>query len=77
MRRGGILRGLDVSIHAPREGERLPLVKISATKSPFQSTLPARGSDFGRPIAFHRAFVFQSTLPARGSDMGERGHEEM
>ena len=35
---------------------------------PFQSTLPARGSDRRRSIQAARQEKFQSTLPARGSD---------
>ena len=35
---------------------------------PFQSTLPARGSDAWDKLLKRRAVQFQSTLPARGSD---------
>ena len=36
---------------------------------PFQSTLPARGSDSRNASANVSALSFQSTLPARGSDL--------
>src|SRR5690606_18837252 len=36
---------LAVSIHAPRAGERLPVKRNLPITCPFQSTLPARGSD--------------------------------
>ena len=61
-----------VSIHAPREGERHVTPRKPTTRSGFQSTLPARGSD---SASHHRLTVrgrFQSTLPARGSDQRNR-----
>ena len=66
----GLMRNL-ISIHAPREGERLAVRVAEADKCPFQSTLPARGSDsvsLSPPVFQPR---FQSTLPARGSDQRE------
>src|SRR5690606_25097154 len=39
----------DVSIHAPREGERQFGFALDIDTHEFQSTLPARGSDHGLP----------------------------
>ena len=58
----------NVSIHAPREGERRGSTRRNACHSAFQSTLPARGSDLACYPSGLVYFGFQSTLPARGSD---------
>ena len=59
---------LDVSIHAPREGERLLIDPPWQFRVWFQSTLPARGSDVTVAFTWAKTTKFQSTLPARGSD---------
>ena len=58
---------MGVSIHAPREGERLDCVSYHIGCDKFQSTLPARGSDV-KSAPQDLTDLFQSTLPARGSD---------
>ena len=62
-----------ISIHAPREGERLAAFLETIREIIFQSTLPARGSDSVTQRSLFIVPIFQSTLPARGSDtlMGE------
>ena len=42
------LRGNNISIHAPRKGERRSPASFRHTAYGFQSTLPARGSDARR-----------------------------
>ena len=60
-------RGLCISIHAPRKGER-PLQKaIHHYTSLFQSTLPARGSDSGRRIRLGGAGHFNPRSPQGGA----------
>ena len=44
-----LIEQVRVSIHAPHEGERLAGVGLTSTSDGFQSTLPTRGSDSGRP----------------------------
>ncbi len=61
-------RDCQISIHAPREGERLSLLIHYHFLCQFQSTLPARGSDLRLLTALSDSEIFQSTLPARGSD---------
>ena len=58
----------EISIHAPREGERQQFADNKTVQPQFQSTLPARGSDGRLLIATEQLCAFQSTLPARGSD---------
>ena len=58
-----------VSIHAPREGERLSCPSRPHAIKWFQSTLPARGSDKVFCLPYYPSISFQSTLPARGSDI--------
>ena len=50
MRRGDGVDLRPVSIHAPREGERLAKFTRASQTFSFQSTLPARGSDQGRAV---------------------------
>ena len=57
-----------ISIHAPRKGERRASCRTTATWCRFQSTLPARGSDYLHIYSKLSFELFQSTLPARGSD---------
>ena len=59
---------VQISIHAPRKGERRKATNVVTEPELFQSTLPARGSDHQRFKVLARADIFQSTLPARGSD---------
>ena len=59
---------LDISIHAPHEGERQARKEYEELMEKFQSTLPTRGSDIHCLIAGTATMVFQSTLPTRGSD---------
>ena len=60
---------IDVSIHAPHEGERLSCRCCNTHRQAFQSTLPTRGSDLGGYLSpFLHHLMFQSTLPTRGSD---------
>ena len=58
-----------ISIHAPRKGERPNGAYDAIARDKFQSTLPARGSDIRPKIIYKIVVVFQSTLPARGSDV--------
>ena len=59
---------INVSIHAPHEGERLTYTPQTLTEEQFQSTLPTRGSDDYRGGLDRPLIMFQSTLPTRGSD---------
>ena len=63
---------MSVSIHAPREGERLLSEPDGWVQVEFQSTLPARGSDPAGLALQKQHPEFQSTLPARGSDEVKR-----
>ena len=50
----------DISIHAPRKGERPNHSRYNSPKNVFQSTLPARGSDscpFCPPLAAQRISI--------------------
>ncbi len=62
------MSAIDISIHAPREGERRTLTDDQIAVKVFQSTLPARGSDLHLLTIVLSIAPFQSTLPARGSD---------
>lgn len=46
-----------VSIHAPREGERLDWCVHEHPHKLFQSTLPARGSDRNMQYGFQKALL--------------------
>ena len=59
---------IDISIHAPHEGERRCCPGAARTVDRFQSTLPTRGSDPNATRPASRQSGFQSTLPTRGSD---------
>ncbi len=61
--------GLNISIHAPREGG--DLAKLLAEKDflLFQSTPPARGAT-GTATVRNSTPSFQSTPPARGATLG-------
>ena len=54
---------------SPQGGATFPPSFFTSAVAVFQSTLPARGSDFGAGGCLHGRPLFQSTLPARGSDM--------
>ena len=58
----------DVSIHAPRVGERHSGILGFLNTAKFQSTLPAWGSDVMSQLWSQPMRAFQSTLPAWGSD---------
>ncbi len=60
---------LDVSIHAPHEGERLKFVKSSIVLILFQSTLPTRGSD-----AANRELDAVIVVSIHAPHEGERRH---
>ena len=53
---------------SPQGGATFPPSFFTSAVAVFQSTLPARGSDFGAGGCLHGRPLFQSTLPARGSD---------
>ena len=60
---------MQISIHAPHEGERLYLTMSNiCIHILFQSTLPTRGSDQVTFFTITYIVSFQSTLPTRGSD---------
>ena len=59
---------INVSIHAPRVGERRLPCGLIMYMELFQSTLPAWGSDAAVAPGRYECDVFQSTLPAWGSD---------
>ena len=54
---------------SPQGGATFPPSFFTSAVAVFQSTLPARGSDFGAGGCLHGRPLFQSTLPARGSDV--------
>ena len=54
---------------SPQGGATFPPSFFTSAVAVFQSTLPARGSDFGAGGCLHGRPLFQSTLPARGSDI--------
>ena len=56
-----------ISIHAPREGSDAREQARKAEPLRFQSTLPARGATWLRPLLMALLISFQSTLPARGA----------
>ena len=62
--------GVEVSIHAPRVGERPADSEKRLEQATFQSTLPAWGSDRASKMPGSVTQQFQSTLPAWGSDRG-------
>ena len=62
-----VLHLLQISIHAPREGGRLPLCSDFVSVRIFQSTPPARGGDHRPGRRGRRQRIFQSTPPARGA----------
>ena len=52
-----------ISIHAPHEGERLNVSRDKAKNwRAFQSTLPARGSDYG--MIYNLSFVINISIHA-------------
>ena len=54
---------IDISIHAPHEGERLNVSRDKAKNwRAFQSTLPARGSDYG--MIYNLSFVINISIHA-------------
>ena len=57
---------------SPQGGATFPPSFFTSAVAVFQSTLPARGSDFGAGGCLHGRPLFQSTLPARGSDLSAR-----
>ena len=59
---------IDISIHAPHEGERQEARMAESGIKRFQSTLPTRGSDCVINAVVVSLAAFQSTLPTRGSD---------
>ena len=59
---------IDISIHAPHEGERPKVGSLPIIVPLFQSTLPTRGSDDADEAIYETLVKFQSTLPTRGSD---------
>ena len=63
----------EVSIHAPREGERPPLAACWRQRHEFQSTLPARGSDLTRTNHTSRTGRFNPRSPRGGATWCSRG----
>ena len=63
-----VARDILISIHAPREGGRLPRHVYGRILLRFQSTPPARGGDSMAPKRAIAYVIFQSTPPARGGD---------
>ena len=61
-----ILMGLNISIHAPREGCDL-IHDILFRELKISIHAPREGCDAGNPTAFTLAAGFQSTHPARGA----------
>ena len=61
-----IREGVNISIHAPREGSDLPTTPDNTVRLSFLSTLPARGATGFVAIHLLNA-LFLSTLPARGA----------
>ena len=56
-----------ISIHAPRKGERPCGDEVIGYDFVFQSTLPARGSDYIRLIQIRRALYFNPRSPQGGA----------
>ena len=63
----------DFNPRSPQGGATLLVAARVSEWFPFQSTLPARGSDASSPACTVMFCGFQSTLPARGSDEGGFG----
>ncbi len=58
-----------ISIHAPREGERLDgFCSKRCSKNDFNPRSPRGGATFIINVIVKHPMLFQSTLPARGSD---------
>ena len=67
---GGVLAGIDISIHAPRMGSDSAVSSTNLRSSPFQSTLPGWGAT--RAQAFERVLddAISIHAPRMGSDQG-------
>ena len=59
--------GILISIHAPHEGERQPIVALFTPLYTFQSTLPTRGSDAVRCWLCERSKNFNPRSPRGGA----------
>ena len=58
---------VQISIHAPREGERLAISVEYMAKEQFQSTLPARGSDRTQYLRSKEFYDFNPRSPRGGA----------
>ena len=59
----------NVSIHAPREGERQTRQPLRGTRAEVSIHAPREGERHDATVQAAVAHLFQSTLPARGSDL--------
>ena len=62
---------ITISIHAPRKGERPPLLAVWGKAFEFQSTLPARGSDFKAPAGVYDENCISIHAPRKGERHGK------
>ena len=69
-----IVKGTQISIHAPRKGER-PTLEIRSPSKVFISIhAPRKGERLNCEVCVVGGGAFQSTLPARGSDLVDYFH---
>ena len=59
--------GIDISIHAPHEGERHLSLLAAPKGGKFQSTLPTRGSDLTRCLSMIQTIYFNPRSPRGGA----------